>query len=88
MNKVGQQTYSIEQLKAKNMVVKAVLGGCLCCSAGMPFHVTLNKGIKSHKPDRILNKPAVVGHLGNIKTLLTGQFFQPITCIAPTHRVH
>ena len=37
VNEVGQQTYSIEQLKAMHVAVKTVLGGCLCCSAGMSF---------------------------------------------------
>ncbi|MEL0658970.1 GTP-binding protein [Psychromonas arctica] len=84
VNEVGQQSYPIDQLKAQNIAVKTVLGGCLCCTAGLPFRVALNEMIRDNKPDRIFIEPAGAGHLDNIKTLLTGQFYQPIINIAPT----
>lgn len=56
------------------MAVKSVLGGCLCCTAGMPFRVTLNDMIKRHKPDRIFIEPTRADHLHNITTLLQGEF--------------
>ncbi|MBB1273304.1 GTP-binding protein [Psychromonas sp. SR45-3] len=84
VNEVGQQDYPMEQLKAHHVAVKTVLGGCLCCTAGMPFRVALNDMIKQHRPDRIFIEPAGAGHLDNIKTLLQGQFYQPIIRIAAT----
>jgi G3E family GTPase len=84
VNEVGQQDYPIDQLKAQHIAVKSVLGGCLCCTAGMPFRVALNEMIKLHKPDRIFIEPAGAGHLHNIKTLLKGEFYHSIISIAPT----
>lgn len=85
VNEMGKQAYSLDQWQAQNIAVKTVLGGCLCCSAGMPFRVALNEMIKHHKPTRIFIEPAGAGHLDNIKTLLQGQFYQPIIDIAPTY---
>lgn len=84
VNEVGQQSYSVDQLEAQNIVVKTVLGGCLCCTAGLPFRVALNDMISTHKPDRIFIEPAGAGHLDNIKTLLQGEFYEPIIDIADT----
>lgn len=84
VNEVGRLNYPVDQLKAHNIAVKTVLGGCLCCTAGLPFRVALNDMIKHNKPDRIFIEPAGAGHLDNIKTLLQGQFYQPIIDIAPT----
>lgn len=84
VNEVGHLDYPIDLLKAHNIAVKTVLGGCLCCTAGLPFRVALNDMIKHNKPDRIFIEPAGAGHLDNIKTLLQGQFYQPIISIAPT----
>jgi hypothetical protein len=46
--------------------------------------VTLNDIIKQHKSVRIFIELAGAGHLDNIKTLLQGQFYQPIIRIANT----
>ena len=84
VNEVGLQTYPVESFKTQNIVVKTVLGGCLCCTAGLPFRVALNDMIKDHKPDRIFIEPAGAGHLDNIKTLLQGEFYLPIIELADT----
>ncbi|TEW52643.1 GTP-binding protein [Psychromonas algicola] len=84
VNEVGQQSYPVESLKAQNIAVKTVLGGCLCCTAGLPFRVALNDMIKDHKPDRIFIEPAGAGHLDNIQTLLQGEFYLPIIELAET----
>jgi G3E family GTPase len=84
VNEVGRQRYDIERLKKHNIMVKTVLGGCLCCTAGLPFRVALNEMIKDHQPDRIFIEPAGAEHLDNIKTLLQGEFYHPITDIAAT----
>jgi len=82
VNEVGQQQYAEASLKAQNIAVKTVLGGCLCCTAGLPFRVALNEMIKEHQPHRIFIEPAGAGHLDNIKTLLQGEFYQPLIHIA------
>lgn len=82
VNEAGQQTYPSETLSTQGITVKMVLGGCLCCSAGMPFRVALNDMIKRHRPDRIFIEPAGAGHLQSIKELLQSPLYQSILALA------
>ena len=84
VNESGKSQYAKQQLANNGIIVKELYGGCLCCSAGMPFRVALNQLIKEHKPQRIFIEPAGAGHLANIKKLLKGEFYQPILAIQKT----
>lgn len=84
VNESGTRTYAKQQLANNAVIVKELYGGCLCCSAGMPFRVALNQLIKQHKPHRIFIEPAGAGHLQNIKKLLQGEFYQPILTLHKT----
>lgn len=84
VNEPGKTQYASEQLAHNKIIVKALYGGCLCCSAGMPFRVALNNLIKTHQPQRIFIEPAGAGHLENIKTLLQGEFYRPVLEIKST----
>lgn len=84
VNESGIRTYAKQQLANNAVIVKELYGGCLCCSAGMPFRVALNQLIKEHKPQRIFIEPAGAGHLQNIKKLLQGEFYQPILTLHNT----
>lgn len=84
VNEIGQQCYPSEQLEAQQVFVKTVLGGCLCCTAGVPFRVALNAMIKQIQPTRIFIEPAGAGHLMNIQTLLRGPFYHSIIDIVST----
>ncbi len=70
VNESGNYHYPKEHCLANNIFIKEVYGGCLCCSAGMPFRVALNKLIKEVDPQRIFIEPAGAGHLSNIQNLL------------------
>ncbi|MCW8994627.1 MAG: cobalamin biosynthesis protein, partial [Psychromonas sp.] len=78
VNETGNNTYHTLPDFSDNIVIKEVYGGCLCCSAGMPFRVALNNLIKQASPQRIFIEPAGAGHLANIKKLLQGPFYQPV----------
>lgn len=84
LNEAGTTHYDQQQLAKHGITVKDLYGGCLCCSAGMTFRVALNQLIKEHQPQRIFIEPAGAGHLANIKTLLQGEFYQPILALQST----
>jgi len=84
VNEAGKSQFAKQQLASQGIVVKELYGGCLCCSAGMPFRVALNQLIKEHRPQRLFIEPAGAGHLANIKTLLLGEFYQPILTLEST----
>jgi len=84
VNEAGSSHFQQQRLASQGIIVKELYGGCLCCSAGMPFRVALNQLIKNHQPQRIFIEPAGAGHLANIKTLLLGEFYQPILTLQST----
>lgn len=84
INESGRHQYAITRAAANNVYIKEVHGGCLCCTAGIPFRVALNKLIKEAAPQRIFIEPAGAGHLANIINLLQGQFYLPVLSLTPT----
>jgi G3E family GTPase len=84
VNESGVTHYAKQQLANHGIIVKELYGGCLCCSAGMPFRVALNQLIKTHQPQRLFIEPAGAGHLKNIKTLLQGEFYRPVLTLQST----
>jgi len=84
VNESGTSHYAKQQLANNGVIVKELYGGCLCCSAGMPFRVALNKVIKECQPQRLFIEPAGAGHLANIKTLLQGEFYHPVLTLENT----
>lgn len=83
VNESGNSQYPDQNCKTRNIFIKEVAGGCLCCSAGMPFRVALNNLIKQVKPDRLFIESAGAGHLNNIKQLLQGPFYQKVLQLKP-----
>jgi G3E family GTPase len=83
VNESGNTHYQHDGSLKNNIFIKEIYGGCLCCSAGMPFRVALNNLIKEVSPQRIFIEPAGAGHIANIKKLLQGQFYQPILDLNP-----
>jgi G3E family GTPase len=84
VNELGNSKYPQQLYTANNIFIKEVYGGCLCCSAGMPFAVALNKLIKEVRPHRLFIEPAGAGHLANIQKLLQGQFYLPVLQLKAT----
>lgn len=84
VNESGNYSYAKESALANNIFIKEIYGGCLCCSAGLPFRVALNQLIKEADPQRIFIEPAGAGHLLNIQQLLRGQFYQPLLALQET----
>ncbi|WP_019617130.1 GTP-binding protein [Psychromonas ossibalaenae] len=78
VNESGRNQYGKDFCRHNQVFIKEVYGGCLCCSAGMPFRVALNNLIKEVNPDRIFIEPAGAGHLKNIQHLLQSQFYLPV----------
>lgn len=83
VNESGNSQYPDQHCKTNNIFISEVYGGCLCCSAGMPFRVALNNLIKRVRPDRLFIEPAGAGHLSNIKQLLQGPFYQQVLQLKP-----
>ncbi|WP_119393609.1 CobW family GTP-binding protein [Salinibius halmophilus] len=75
VNEFGDIGIDGRLLANEGIQVKEVPGGCLCCTAGVPFQTGLNELIRRAKPDRILIEPTGLGHPKNIiESLLAPQY--------------
>lgn len=59
-------------------VVREVPGGCMCCVAGLPMQIGLNRLIHEARPDRLLIEPTGLGHPTQIIDTLTGEHYANI----------
>lgn len=66
------------------IVVKEVPGGCLCCVAGLSMKMGLNMLISKSRPDRILIEPTGLGHLQQVISDLTGEFYRDVLALKAT----
>lgn len=70
VNEFGEVGVDGAILQGQGAVVREVPGGCLCCVAGVPMQVALNRLIAREKPDRLLIEPSGLGHPARVLELL------------------
>ncbi len=75
VNEFGEIGIDGTLLNRVNAHVSEVPGGCICCAAGLPMKVALNRMIASTKPDRILIEPTGLGHPAEIIRTLTTDYY-------------
>ncbi|MGR9087083.1 MAG: CobW family GTP-binding protein, partial [Gammaproteobacteria bacterium] len=76
VNEFGQIGIDGAIYASRNAVVRELPGGCLCCTLGPPFQVTVNRMLAEIKPDRLLIEPSGLGHPKKILDRLTQGFFR------------
>jgi G3E family GTPase len=64
--------------KAKGVEVKEIPGGCMCCAAGVPLQVAVNRILKETRPQRLLIEPSGLGHPKRVLDTLQGEHFQSV----------
>jgi len=62
----------------RGAVVKEIPGGCMCCAAGLPLQVAVNRLLREAKPDRLLIEPTGLGHPRRVMETLDGEFFKDV----------
>ncbi len=71
VNEFGEIGIDGALLKNAGAEVREVPGGCMCCVAGLPMQIGLNRLISSAKPDRLIIEPTGLGHPAEILRVLT-----------------
>lgn len=51
--------------------IAEVPGGCMCCAAGLPMQITLNRLLRRARPHRLLIEPTGLGHPVEVLTALS-----------------
>ena len=62
--------------KAKGIAVKEIPSGCMCCAAGVPLQIAINRILKETRPQRLLIEPSGLGHPKRVLDTLRGQYFK------------
>ncbi|WP_394220584.1 CobW family GTP-binding protein [Alteromonas gracilis] len=72
------------QNKHKQVFIKEVPGGCMCCAAGLPMQIALNQLLAQSKPDRLLIEPTGLGHPVEVLQTLAAEHYQDVLNIQKT----
>lgn len=62
----------------KEIFIREVPGGCMCCAAGLPMHIALNQLLQRSKPDRLLIEPSGLGHPKEVLQVLHAEHYQDV----------
>ncbi|KAJ8603265.1 hypothetical protein CTAYLR_006942 [Chrysophaeum taylorii] len=54
----------------REVFVRELAGGCMCCANGLPFRVALTELLRRKRPDRVLVEPSGLGRISEIFKLL------------------
>ncbi len=60
---------------SRGIQVKEIVGGCICCTAGVPLLVAINNLLKEFRPDRLLIETSGLGHPKKVLDTLRGEHF-------------
>ncbi|AQS37408.1 putative GTPase, G3E family [Shewanella psychrophila] len=68
----------------KEVEIREVAGGCMCCAAGVPMQVAINQLIAKAKPDRLLIEPTGLGHPREVLKVLSEPHYQNVIKLKST----
>jgi len=70
--------------KEGDVFIREVPGGCMCCAAGLPMQIALNRLLSKARPHRLLIEPTGLGHPAEIIALLRSEFYRPVLDLRAT----
>ncbi|MFS1460684.1 CobW family GTP-binding protein [Vibrio lentus] len=62
----------------KQVFIREVPGGCMCCTAGLPMQIALNQLLSEAKPDRLLIEPTGLGHPREVLEILSSEHYRKV----------
>lgn len=68
----------------KDIFIREVPGGCMCCASGLPMQIALNQLLHEAKPHRLLIEPTGLGHPLEVMQVLSNQYYQKALSIEKT----
>lgn len=66
------------QDSSDNIEIQQVAGGCMCCAAGVPMVIALNKLLAAVKPHRLFIEPTGLGHPRQVLAALLKPEYQGV----------
>lgn len=83
VNEFGEVGIDGALLANEGAFVREVPGGCMCCVAGLPMQIGLNRLIQQARPDRLLIEPTGLGHPAQIVETLTNEHYHDVLTLGP-----
>ncbi|MDX1459418.1 MAG: GTP-binding protein [Marinobacter sp.] len=83
VNEFGEVGIDGALLADQGAVVREVPGGCMCCVAGLPMQIGLNRLIHKAQPDRLLIEPTGLGHPTQIIETLNNEHYADVLALGP-----
>lgn len=68
----------------RDVFIREVPGGCMCCTAGLPMQMALTMLLAKAKPDRLLIEPTGLGHPKEVMAVLKGANYQGVLDVRAT----
>ena len=67
-----------QHIDKKQVFIREVSGGCMCCAAGLPMKIALNQLLLKAKPDRLLIEPTGLGHPKEVLEVLSSEHYRAV----------
>lgn len=75
---IDGSVFAGKETEQQGVFIREVPGGCMCCAAGLPMQVALNRLIAHAKPDRLLIEPTGLGHPKEVLAALGAKHYLDI----------
>ena len=76
--------YNGSESEANGLFVREVPGGCMCCTAGLPMQIALNRLLTTARPHRLLIEPTGLGHPREILESLGAEHYREVLDLQAT----
>ncbi|WP_227526658.1 CobW family GTP-binding protein [Psychrobacter sp. 4Dc] len=63
-------------LEQKNIAIREVSGGCICCTSQLPLQITISRLLSEHHPQRLLIEPTGLAHPRELILQLSAPYWQ------------
>ena len=70
--------------KSKDVFIREVPGGCMCCTAGLPMLMAMNMLLARARPQRLIIEPTGLGHPTEVMNVLASEHYQDVLDIRAT----
>ncbi|CAA0112400.1 CobW family GTP-binding protein [Zhongshania aliphaticivorans] len=73
-----------KESEVSGVFIREVPGGCMCCAAGLPMQIALNRLLTHAKPHRLLIEPTGLGHPQEVLAVLSAEHYKVVLDLQAT----